>query len=141
LRLNGNPAQVKDIFERLVKLEQSDREKQIKVERLESQLSSAVKLFSTVTRAMDDLTARCCHGVYVWKIQAFTKLCLDMRKNPSLLLSSPGFYTGAFEYKLFLRFNLKTAGAADGAAGGVPPEFPPLDKGTCKGSCKLGVGY
>ena len=65
---NGDVNQLKDLFERVVRLEQSDNEKQIKIDRLESQLSSAVNLFSTVTRLMDNLICRVCNGVFVYKI-------------------------------------------------------------------------
>jgi hypothetical protein len=119
---------IKDVFERLVRLEQNDREKQIKIERLESELASAVKLFSTATQIIKDLTARYCHGVFVWKIPEFRKICMEMRRNPNHILNSPGFYTDTFGYKLCLRFNLTTPSSSEASA--ITQQFDmPLERG------------
>lgn len=79
---------------------------------------------------MDDITARYCHGVFVWKISGIKKLCLDMRKNPNRVLNSPGFYTDTFGYKLCLRFNLTTTMAltTEGAAAEIPLEQGNVNK-------------
>jgi len=118
---------IKDVFERLVRLEQNDREKQIKIERLESELASAVKLFSTATQIIKDLTARYCHGVFVWKIPEFKRICLEMRCNPNHVLNSPGFYTDTFGYKLCLRFNLTTPSSSSSEP--AAPLDLPLERG------------
>ncbi|CAG7725885.1 unnamed protein product [Allacma fusca] len=112
---NHEGIQLKDLFERIVRLEQNDREKQIKIDRLESQLSSVISLFSKVTCFMDDLTARYCNGTFVWKITGFQDVCKEMR-NTTRVLTSPGFYTDTFGYKLCLRFNLTTPKPADATA-------------------------
>ncbi len=73
---NGEAIQLKDLFERIVRLEQSDREKQIKIDRLEARLSTAGDIFSSVTSLMDNLIGRVCHGVHVWKIPGWLLLLL-----------------------------------------------------------------
>lgn len=123
----SEPHQLSDLFERLVRLEQNDREKQIKIDKLQSELASAVNLFSAATNIIKDLTARYCHGVFVWTIPDFSKLCKEMRKDPNRVKHSPGFYTDTFGYKLCLRFNLTTP-SSHGAAS-VQPVDVPLEHG------------
>jgi len=128
---SANSDNLKDLFQRLVQLEQKDREKEIKIERLESELSSALSLFSSTTNIIKDLTARYCHGVFVWKISDFKKLATDMRKNPNSIINSPGFYTDTFGYKLCLRLNLTAPNSlSSGAVSNITPVDCPVEHGT-----------
>lgn len=132
-KVNGNGGfgegvdpHLQDIFQRLVLLEQKDREKQIKIDKLQAELSKVGRLVDTSARFFKDFTTRHCHGVYVWQITDFRKLCTDMRRNPNRVLNSPGFYTDPFGYRLGMRFNLSTPPApmALGATGGAPVGVP-----------------
>ncbi|CAL8119900.1 unnamed protein product [Orchesella dallaii] len=107
---------LQDIFQRLVLLEQKDREKQIKIDKVEAEHASVVNLFGTSAQVIKDFNARYCHGVYVWRIPEFRKLCLAMRRNPNQVLNSPGFYTDTFGYKLCLRFNLKSPSSSSSSS-------------------------
>lgn len=108
--------QLNDVFERLVRLEQNDREKQIKIEKLQSELASAVNLFSAATNIIKDLTSRYCNGVFVWTITDFRRLCMEMRNDPNRVRHSQDFYTDIFGYRMCLRFNLTTPSSHGAAA-------------------------
>ncbi|ODM96721.1 TNF receptor-associated factor 6 [Orchesella cincta] len=74
------------------------------------------QLVRNLSPSHQGLQRRYCHGVYVWRIPEFRKLCLEMRRNPNRVLNSPGFYTDTFGYKLCLRFNLKSPSSSSSAS-------------------------
>lgn len=103
----GVDPHLQDVFQRLVLLEQMNREKQIKINKLESEANSMRSLCAEFSETIKDFRAsRYCNGVYVWKIPHFRAQCLALRRNPNQVLHSSGFYTSMFGYKICLRFNL-----------------------------------
>ena len=90
----------RELYQRVVSLEQKTCQQEIKIDHLEQQLSR------TQLDTEDDMTGRYCNGCFVWKIRNFSEIHQKMRNCHSFVVYSKGFYTSVFGYKMRLRSNL-----------------------------------
>jgi len=91
---------IRELYQRVVSLEQKTCQQEIKIDHLEQQLSR------TQLDTEDDMTGRYCNGCFVWKIRNFSEIHQKMRNCHSFVVYSKGFYTSVFGYKMRLRSNL-----------------------------------
>lgn len=101
VRLSGSNMQatqklLKELYQRVVQLEQKNRKLEIVNEQLNKKLQ--VKLSEDI--------GRYCHGKYVWTIKDFNREYNKLKSNNCAVLYSPGFYTSPFGYKVCLRCNV-----------------------------------
>lgn len=117
---------LKDLFRRMVQLEQKNCQMEIENRRLSERVSEAEAAVEARTR--EDL-GRFCNGKYVWKISgyvvhtawlnseggltksgiplhSFSSFHEKMRHSHSFVLYSKGFYTSPFGYRMCLRCNV-----------------------------------
>ena len=90
----------RELYQRVVSLEQKSCQQEIKINQLEQQL------VRTQLSQEDDLTGRYCNGSFVWKIRNFSEIHQKMRNCHSFVVYSKGFYTSVFGYKMCLRSNV-----------------------------------
>lgn len=97
--LNNTSALIRSVFERVVILEQRNREQAICI--------------ANLTKKVDALTAltnynhvRYCMGNYIWKIENFKDRLQKMMQNYNSMLYSPAFYTSPYGYRFCVRLNI-----------------------------------
>ncbi|KAK4886970.1 hypothetical protein RN001_003241 [Aquatica leii] len=90
---------LRSLYEKIVVLEQKNREQDIIMANMSEQIAS---LNLTVSK----LSLRYCNGCYLWSITDFKNKINQMRVNHQIMHYSPGFYTSTYGYKLCIRFNL-----------------------------------
>ena len=102
--LHTNHRQMKDLFHRVVALEQRGRQLELLCQSLRTQIRD---IRADPKQCPDDIKwehiGRNCHGKFVWKISHFSDFHNKMRLNHSFVLYSRGFYTNPFGYKVLLR--------------------------------------
>nr|CAD7401815.1 unnamed protein product [Timema cristinae] len=92
---------VRSLYERIVMLEQRNREQDIQLENIKHQFSTKTEKIS------QDLSLRYCGGTYIWSVNRFSVKLAEMVAKPSqCMLYSPGFYTTPSGYKFCIRINL-----------------------------------
>jgi hypothetical protein len=91
---------IRELYQRVVSLEQKNCQQEIKINQLEQQVSM------TQLSCEDDLAGRYCNGSFVWKIKNFSEIHQKMRNCHSFVVYSKGFYTSVFGYRMCLRSNL-----------------------------------
>ena len=106
----------RELYQRVVSLEQKSCQQEIKMEQLEQQLAR------TQLTQEDDSTGRYCNGSFVWKIRNFSEIHQKMRNCHSFVVYSRGFYSSVFGYKMCLRSNVYYAEGEDSR----PDENPPI---------------
>ena len=97
---------LKDLFARVVQLEQKNCRLEIEGRRVEGLLRE-MKLRSDHKTTRD--LGRFCGGSYLWRITDFAEQQEQMRHSHSYVLYSPSFYTSVFGYRLCLRCNVTIA--------------------------------
>lgn len=97
---------LKDLFARVVQLEQKNCQLEIEGRRTEG-LMREMKLKSDQKTTRD--LGRYCGGNYLWRITNFAEQHEQMRHSHSYVLYSPSFYTSVFGYRLCLRCNVTIA--------------------------------
>ncbi|XP_050465307.1 TNF receptor-associated factor 6 isoform X1 [Cataglyphis hispanica] len=85
---------LKNLYERIVVLEQENRELSITVSNQKNQLAI--------------MCLRNCNGVYIWKLQSFQEKLAAMINDPLKMFYSPGFYTSSNGYKICARINISS---------------------------------
>ena len=98
VRLSGSNMQatqklLKDLYQRVVQLEQKNRKLEIVNEQLSMKLQEKIS---------EDV-GRYCNGNYVWTIKDFNHELRKMKGCNKKILFSPGFYSSPFGYKVCLR--------------------------------------
>lgn len=86
---------IRSLYERIVLLEQSSREQEIKLTQLKEE-NLQLKL---------EYTSRLCGGVYVWVVNNFSHRYATMKQDPNTMFYSPGFYTSYAGYRFCARMN------------------------------------
>jgi hypothetical protein len=88
---------LRSLYERIVMLEQRNREQDIQLENMKRQL------FANIDQASQDLALRYCNGTYLWTVTQISNKLVAMAANPTrCMFYSPGFYTApnGYRYKL-----------------------------------------
>ncbi|EFN76189.1 TNF receptor-associated factor 6 isoform X1 [Harpegnathos saltator] len=96
---------LKNLYERLVILEQENRELTITVSNQKKQLTT---LQTSVCFNQEEMYLRNCNGVYVWRLKSFQEKLTAMINDPLKMFYSPGFYTGSNGYKICARINVSS---------------------------------
>eukprot|EP00092_Neocalanus_flemingeri_P012024 GFUD01012961.1.p1 GENE.GFUD01012961.1~~GFUD01012961.1.p1 ORF type:complete len:456 (+),score=126.82 GFUD01012961.1:78-1445(+) len=91
---------IKELYQRVVSLEQKSCQQEIRMEQLEQQL------VRSHLAQEDDSIGRYCNGSFVWKIRNFSEIHQKMRNSHSFVEYSKGFYSSVFGYKMCLRSNV-----------------------------------
>lgn len=100
LRLSGSNIHsqsrlIRELYQRVVMLEQTCRRQEIRADQLEQQLSRA-----------EERDGRYCNGSFLWRINKFSEIHHKMRNCHSFLVYSRSFYSSVFGYRMCLRSNL-----------------------------------
>lgn len=82
------------MYERIVVLEQENRELSITVSNQKNQLAT--------------MCLRNCNGVYIWRLKSFQEKLTAMINDPLKMFYSPGFYTSPNGYKICARINISS---------------------------------
>lgn len=85
---------LKNLYERIVILEQENRELSITVSNQKNQLAS--------------MCLRNCNGIYMWSLKSFQEKLTAMINDPLKMFYSPGFYTSSNGYKICARINISS---------------------------------
>ncbi|XP_011877424.1 PREDICTED: TNF receptor-associated factor 6-A [Vollenhovia emeryi] len=85
---------LKNLYERIVVLEQENRELSITVSNQKNQLAAMYQ--------------RNCNGVYIWRLKSFQEKLEAMINDPLKMFYSPGFYTSPNGYKICARINVSS---------------------------------
>lgn len=84
----------RNLYERIVVLEQENRELSITVSNQKNQLAT--------------MCLRNCNGVYIWRLKSFQEKLDAMTNDPQKMFYSPGFYTSPNGYKICARINISS---------------------------------
>lgn len=84
----------RNLYERIVVLEQENRELSITVSNQKNQLAI--------------MYLRNCNGIYIWRLQSFQEKLTAMINDPLKMFYSPGFYTSSNGYKICARINISS---------------------------------
>ncbi|CAK9832859.1 TNF receptor-associated factor 6 [Anthophora retusa] len=96
---------LKNLYERIVVLEQQNRELSITVSNQKTQLTT---LQTSLRFNQDEMFLRSCNGVYIWRLHSFQEKLESMTKDPLKMFYSPGFYTSPNGYKICARINVSS---------------------------------
>ncbi len=94
---------LRELFHRLVQVEQRSCQLQISNEQLSARLTELSAHLEE--RRQEDL-GRWCRGHFLWRIPDFNEQHRRMRQSRNLMLYSPPFYTSPFGYRVCLRCNV-----------------------------------
>nr|XP_026491394.1 TNF receptor-associated factor 4 [Vanessa tameamea] len=101
--LSNTSALIRALYERVVVLEQRNREQDIVIANMSKQLSA----FAVAKmKQNNDMLLRYCMGNYIWKIDNFKTRLDAMLKDHFKMLYSPGFYTSPNGYRFCVRLNI-----------------------------------
>lgn len=102
---------IKVLCEKNVLLEQRSREQAIQIENLRETVRELSESASVLRHQVcSDMLARCCHGVFLWRMTTFSTHLREMEENVSKGVHSPSFYTSPFGYRMCMRASLRTSG-------------------------------
>ena len=110
VRMSGSNAQatqklLRDLFQRVVQLEQKNCQLEIANAQLDKRLRSLPPPPSDA--------GRFCQGRFVWTLGNFARCHERMRRSRSHVEYSPAFYTSAFGYRVCLRCNVTLDGGEE----------------------------
>ncbi|XP_047989460.1 TNF receptor-associated factor 4-like [Leguminivora glycinivorella] len=100
--LTNTSALIRALYERVVVLEQRNREQDIVIGNMSKQLSA---LTVAKGKQNNEMLLRYCMGNFIWRIDNF-KARLDAMVNQSKMVYSPGFYTSPNGYRFCVRLNI-----------------------------------
>ncbi|XP_037968203.2 TNF receptor-associated factor 6-B [Plutella xylostella] len=101
--LNNTNALIRALYERVVILEQRNREQDIVIANISKQLSA----FGMAKRKQNhDMILRYCMGNYIWRVDNFKARLDAMLQDHTKMLYSPGFYTSPNGYRFCIRLNI-----------------------------------
>ena len=89
----------RELFQKVIALEQNQCQSDIKISQLLSQVE-ALKI------EKEEILSRSLNGEYVWRIKDFSGYHEKMRKSHNFVIYSKGFYTSYYGYKVCLRSNI-----------------------------------
>lgn len=95
---NGTEDLLKALYERIVVLEQQNREKDAQIEKLSQEMKK--------TCLANDIQARYSGGVLVWQITDFTSKIKAMRADPNKMYYSSDTFTSPNGYRYCARINI-----------------------------------
>ncbi|KAL2093558.1 hypothetical protein ACEWY4_010870 [Coilia grayii] len=98
---------VQQLEGRLVRQNHQLRELTIRSHAQAAQLQDLRSQTAALEGAVGEMRTQQCSGVFTWCVQGFTEHLKSHRANQSVILYSPGFYTGRPGYKLCLRLQLQ----------------------------------
>lgn len=98
-----NDALLRALYERIVTLEQLNREQGMQIERLTAQMNKL-----TNANSAGEPSARYSGGTLIWKITQFSKKVQEMDANPNNRFYSPDVYTSPYGYRFCARINIAT---------------------------------
>lgn len=85
---------LRSLYERIVMLEQRNREQDIQLENMKRQL------FANIGQVSQDLALRYCGGTYLWTVTQISDKLMAMAAAPTrCMFYSPGFYTAPNGYR------------------------------------------
>lgn len=96
---------LKNLYERIVILEQQNRELSITVSNQKNQLTA---LQTSIRFTEEEMLLRNCNGVYIWRLSSFQEKLTSMLNDPLKMFYSPGFYTCPNGYKICARINISS---------------------------------
>ncbi|XP_014607355.1 PREDICTED: TNF receptor-associated factor 6 [Polistes canadensis] len=96
---------LKSLYERIVVLEQQNRELSITVSNQKNQLTA---LQTSMRFTKEEMLLHNCNGVYIWKLNSFQEKLNSMIDDPLKMYYSSGFYTGPNGYKMCARINISS---------------------------------
>ncbi|XP_046623338.1 TNF receptor-associated factor 6 isoform X1 [Neodiprion virginianus] len=96
---------VKTLYERIVVLEQQNRELTISLSNQQNHLSS---IRTSVRYNDEEMILRYCNGLYIWKLDSFREKLEIMITDSLKMFYSPGFYTSPNGYKICARINVSS---------------------------------
>uniref|UniRef100_A0A8D0HP19 TNF receptor-associated factor n=2 Tax=Sphenodon punctatus TaxID=8508 RepID=A0A8D0HP19_SPHPU len=102
---------IRQLEGRLVKQDHQIREL---IAKMETQSTHVGDLKCTIRRLEEKVTemeAQQCNGIYIWKIENFSVHLKNQEEERSVVIHSPGFYTGKPGYKLCLRLHIQPPNA------------------------------
>nr|XP_018917969.1 PREDICTED: TNF receptor-associated factor 6 [Bemisia tabaci] len=94
---------IRALYERIVLLEQSNREQEAELRKSQQQVSS---LSAELSVCKEHLSRIMHSGEYVWKINKFKLTLNRMLINPTYMYYSPYIYTSAYGYRFRARLNI-----------------------------------
>ncbi|KPJ10525.1 TNF receptor-associated factor 6 [Papilio machaon] len=101
--LTNTSTLIRALYERVVVLEQRNREQDIVLANLTKQLSA---LAVAKMKQNSDMLLRYCAGNYIWRVDNFQQRLDAMLKDNYKMLYSPGFYTSPNGYRFCVRLNI-----------------------------------
>nr|XP_034192376.1 TNF receptor-associated factor 6-like isoform X2 [Osmia lignaria] len=96
---------LKNLYERIVLLEQQNRELSITISNQKTQLTT---LQTSLRFNQEELFLRSCNGVYIWRLHSFQEKLRSMMNDSLKMFYSPGFYTSLNGYKICARINVSS---------------------------------
>lgn len=100
--LHNNSRLLRELYQRVVSLEQRNCQQEIRLGQLEQRLAS----LELADDPSDHPLGRQCNGHFVWRIPAFSSLHSKMRNNHAFVLWSRGFYSSVFGYRFCIRASI-----------------------------------
>ncbi|XP_028175860.1 TNF receptor-associated factor 4-like [Ostrinia furnacalis] len=101
--LTNTSALIRALYERVVVLEQRNREQDIVIANMSKQLGA----FAVAkVKQSHDMLLRYCMGHFVWRVDSFRNRLEAMLKDHYKMLYSPGFYTTPNGYRFCVRLNI-----------------------------------
>ena len=97
--LHSTQRLLKDLFHRVVALEQKNRQMEILNVNFREQIKQ-LKLESRKEEEKWDVLGKVCNGKFVWKITNFSEQIQKMLQNNQFVIYSHPFYTSPFGYKV-----------------------------------------
>ena len=98
--LHSTQRLLKDLFHRVVALEQKNRQIEILNVNMRGQIKE-LKLMNNKEEDQWEILWKMCNGKFVWKIKHFSEQYQQMLRNNQYVIYSHPFYTSPFGYKVF----------------------------------------
>ncbi|XP_071865181.1 TNF receptor-associated factor 6 [Bombus fervidus] len=96
---------LKNLYERIVVLEQENKELSITISNYKTQLTT---LQTSLRFSQEEISLRSCNGVYIWRLHCFHEKLETMMNDSLKMFYSPGFYTSPNGYKICARINISS---------------------------------
>ena len=100
--LHSTQRLLKDLFHRVVSLEQKNRQMEILNVNMREQVKQ-LKLQRSKDEEKWDVLGKVCNGKFVWKITNFSEQYQKMLQNNQFVIYSHPFYTSPFGYKVIIQ--------------------------------------
>lgn len=96
---------------RLVRQDHQIRELIAKMETQNSHVGNLKRTIQNLEEKISEIEAQQCNGIFIWKIENFSIYLKAQEEDRSIVIHSPGFYTGKPGYKLCLRLHIQSPNA------------------------------